>query len=281
MRWNDVEPERGVFDQSELSKLDTFVEWLDARHIGIELDLRGASPPAWFGSPIGFWSAKSHVSQAAYWGFVREIVAHFSKYRYVVGYGIFNEPHQFSPSVGSHGVDQTMLRWQAGIRDRILALDPYRVVFFSVRGGNYGIKYANFKAADFRLRHTVLDWHSFYNGCCGSGFDLQNDNWIPNWALTHNQRSHSYRGTRRNQWLNLSIPWKRTHGLGIPMIVGEWGVQNADSGRAIYNSQMETIFKRHDMSWARWSLDSNRLGLMHGGELNEQGAWLANLLSGQ
>ena len=65
------------------------------------------------------------------------------------------------------------------------------------------------------------------------------------------------------------------------MIVGEWGVQNADSGRAIYNSQMETIFKRHDMSWARWSLDSNRLGLMHGGELNEQGAWLANLLSGQ
>ena len=277
--WNDVESARGVFDQAELSQLDNLVQWLNANRIAVELDLRGVPVPPWFGSPVGFWKANMHASQAAYWGFVREIVQRYQQYRYVIGYGIYNEPHPFSPSAGSHALDQTMLHWQAGIRDRILGLDPSRVVFFSVRGGNYGIKYANFRQAGFRLGHTVLDWHSFYNGCCGSGFDEQNDNWIPSWALTHNQRSHSYTGTRQNQWLNLSIPWKRTHSLRIPMIVGEWGIQNADTGRAAYNSQMSRIFRTQGVSWARWALDSNRMGLLHNGELNEQGAWLAGMIS--
>ena len=277
--WNDVEPARGLFDQAELAQLENLVQWLNANQIAVELDLRGVPTPAWYGSPVGFWNANMHASQVAYWGFVRKIVDRYRRYRYVIGYGIYNEPHPFSPSAGSHALDQTILRWQAGIRNRILGVDPYRVVFFSVRGGNYGIKYANFREAGFRLGHTVLDWHSFYNGCCGSGFDEQNDNWLPSWSLTHNQRSHHYAGTRQNQWLNLSIPWKRTHALRIPMIVGEWGIQNADVGRAAYNSQMSRIFATHQISWARWALDSNRMGLIGHGALNEQGTWLAGFMA--
>ena len=78
----------------------------------------------------------------------------------------------------------------------------------------------------------MLDWHSFCNGSAGSGFDDHNDNWLPSWAATHNQRDTSYHGTQVNQWLNIAVPWKRTHLLGIPMIVGEWGVRQADVGRA-------------------------------------------------
>ena len=219
--------------------MDRVVRTLSAEGVAIELDLRGAITPKWYGSPIGFWSADAARSHAAYEGFVRKIVNRYKGSRWVIGYGIFNEPHPFSGSgLGTHALDQTMLRWQAAIRNEILAIDPLRLVFFNVRGGNYGIKCADFKAAGFGLTHTVFDWHSFYNGAWGSGFDEQNDNWIPSWAATHNQRGHSYGGTQTNQWLNLDIAWRRTHLLGIPLIVGEWGVRNDDAHWKVYDGQM-------------------------------------------
>lgn len=275
--WRDIEPTRsGSFDSGQLARLDACVQALNGEHVAIELDLRGADPPAWYGPTPGFWTTKRQTSQAAYAVFVHKIVTRYRGYRYVIGFGVYNEPHPFSSTpIGTHALDQTMLRWQAGIRNQILALAPSRLVFFNVRGGNYGIKHADFKAAGFRLAHTVFDWHSFYNGSAGSGFDQQNDNWIPSWAATHNQRDTSYHGTQANQWLNLAIPWRRTHMLGIPMIVGEWGIQHADSGSASYNAQMGAILKNHTLSSARWALDTNRMGLLRpSGVLNDQGEWL-------
>jgi aryl-phospho-beta-D-glucosidase BglC (GH1 family) len=273
--WRDVEPQPGVFDHSQLAQLDAVVHTLNAEHVAIELDLRGAPTPAWYGSPIGFWKTHIKKSHAAYEPFVHEIVQRYKSLPYVIGFGIYNEPHPFTPSPrGTHGLDQTLLHWQAAIRDQILALAPHRLVFFNVRGGNYGIKYADFKAAGFGLSHTVLGWHSFYNGAAGSGFDQQNDNWLPSWAATHNQRDTSYHGTQVNQWLNLAIPWKRTHQLGIAMLVTEWGVQRTDSGRATYDSQMAAVFDKLGLSTARWALDNGRMGLITSGKLNDQGRWL-------
>jgi Cellulase (glycosyl hydrolase family 5) len=277
--WRDMEPARGVFDQAELSQLDAVVAYLAAHHIATDLDLRGAPLPAWFGSPLGFWTARARASQAAYAPFVRTIVQRYRSDPYVIGYGIFNEPHPFvRTSPGSPAIDQAILSWQAPIRDEILRLDPSRVVFFSVRGGNLGIKHASFTAARFGLAHAVFDWHDFYNGRYGSGFDAQNENWIPSWPVTHNQLTIPYTGSQLNQWRNLAIPWARTHQLGIPMIVGEWGVRTDDANRAVYDAQMAALFQKTGLSWARWDMDSQSLGLIHGGALNSEGTWLAGYL---
>jgi aryl-phospho-beta-D-glucosidase BglC (GH1 family) len=278
--WSKIEPERGVYDQAELARLDLVVQTLDAQHIAIELDLRGSPVPAWFGSPLGFWNTNRHASHVAYKPFVRQIVERYSQYPYVIGFGIFNEPYPFAPmGRGTHRIDQTILRWQAAIRNEILEIDPSRLVFFNVRGGNYGIKHANFKAAGFRLSHVVYDWHSYYNGAFGSGFDEANDNWIPSWPETHNQRSTDYQGTLLGQWLNLAIPWKRTHLLGIPMIVGEWGVRNDDAHFDVYDRQMGTLFTRKELSWARWDIGYSDLGLLDRGGLNAQGVWLRDYIA--
>ncbi|MGN6379080.1 MAG: cellulase family glycosylhydrolase [Gaiellales bacterium] len=278
--WSDVEPAPGLFDQAELAQLDTFVQYFNAHHVAVELDLRGDPVPAWFGSVVGFWKTHAEQSQAAYEPFVKTIVQRYDSYPYVVGFGIFNEPHPFRASYGTHNLDQTILRWQATIRNQVLALDPYTRVFFSVRGGNLGVKYANFKRAGFSLKHTVLDWHDFYNGQWGSGFDQQNDRWVPSWPLTHNQETTRYLGTQVNQWLNIAIPWKRIHHSMIPMIVGEWGVKAADPNRSVYDSQMAAIFAKTHLSWARWDLDNHELGLVSHGVLNDQGVWLQQLLTG-
>jgi hypothetical protein len=93
--------------------------------------------------------------------------------------------------------------------------------------------------------------------------------------------STRYHGSARNQWLNLAIPWRRTHLLGIPMIVGEWGVRNDDVRNHVYNEQMEEIFRRHGISWARWDLDCvSTFGLVSHGRLNEQGRSLATEILG-
>jgi cellulase (glycosyl hydrolase family 5) len=278
--WVEIEPRRGQFDLSELRRLDTFVAFLTAHRVNVELDLRGRELPAWVNRG-GFHVRHAPAPRGAYLEFVRTIVKRYMGDRYVIGYGIFNEPRPARGGVeGSLRLDRQMLEWQAGLRDAILAIDPYTTVFFNVRGGALGAR-ACFRCAGFRLAHTVLDWHDFYNGCCGSGLDAAGDNWVPSWSETHNQLSTRYHGTARNQWLNLAIPWRRTHLLGIPMIVGEWGVRNDDVGNHVYNEQMEEIFRRHGLSWARWDMDCvSTFGLVSHGRLNEQGQWLASEILG-
>lgn len=278
--WVEIEPRRGQFDLTELKRLDTFVAYLTAHRVYVELDLRGRELPGWVDLG-GFHVRHAPAPRGAYLDFVRTIVKRYIRDPYVIGYGIFNEPRPALGGIeGSLRLDRQMLEWQAGIRDAILAINPLTTVFFNVRGGALGAG-ACFRCAGFRLAHTALDWHDFYNGCCGSGLDATDDNWVPSWSETHNQLSTRYRGTAHNQWLNLAVPWRRTHLLGIPMIVGEWGVRNDDVGNHVYNEQMEGIFDRHGISWARWDLDCvSTFGLVSHGRLNEQGRWLASEILG-
>jgi Cellulase (glycosyl hydrolase family 5) len=278
--WADIEPRCERFDAAELRRLDAFVAYLTSHRVNVELDLRGRDLPGWV-NRRGFDARHAPAPRGAYLVFVRAMVHRYAGNGRVIGFGIFNEPRPYVwDQIGSPQVDRDMLRWQAGVRDAILAVDPFTTVFFNVRGGALGAK-ACFRCAGFRLAHTVLDWHDFYNGCCGSGLDAADDNWVPSWSATHNQLSTRYHGTSANQWLNVAIPWRRTHLLGIPMVVGEWGVRNDDVRRGVYNEQMEEIFRRHDLSWARWDVDCvSPFGLVSHGRLNEQGRWLASEILG-
>lgn len=276
--WARVEPGAGRIDARELAMIASAVDYYTGRRINVELDLRGKPAPAWFGSTKGFFFRNRAASQAAYLVFVRAIVHRFDRNPYVVGYGIFNEPEPYSwCGVGYPLLDRHMLVWQAGIRKAIRTIDPYRAVFLNIRGGNYGVP-TSFRKAGFGLAHTVLDWHDFYNGAYGSGLDATDDNWVPSWPATHNQRTVPYRGTLAAQWQNLAIPWDRTRRLGIPMIVGEWGVRRDDANRMVYDRQMLQLFDAHGLTWARWAMDNHSLGLVHHGDLNDQGEWLQDAL---
>lgn len=67
----------------------------------------------------------------------------------------------------------------------------------------------------------------------------------------------AHEGGTANQWANLAIPWQRSHALGIPMIVGEWGVRNDDDRATADDEQMEQLLNQHGISWARWDMDGN------------------------
>ena len=109
----------------------------------------------------------------------------------------------------------------------------------------------------------ALYWHDYFNGGSG-GFDAAGDNWVPSWAETHNQATPSYTGSASAQARVLRVPLDRAHALGIPLLVGEWGVHTGASGSAAYQTQMLDLFGSQGVSWARWVLStSGGFGLLN------------------
>jgi Cellulase (glycosyl hydrolase family 5) len=136
----------------------------------------------------------------------------------------------------------------------IRAIDPSRAIFFMLAGGGdlgmSGVDLSPFGG----LQHVVLDLHDYYNGSTGSGVSADGESWLPSWTLTHNQNDLAYRGTEAALEQNLRLIYERTQLLGIPLVVGEWGVQTADSGASTYQTQMFDLLSRYGVSWARWTL---------------------------
>ena len=97
-----------------------------------------------------------------------------------------------------------MLKWQGRIVRVLHAVDPQRAAVVMCRGGGEGIGTANLRLVG-NLRHVALDFHDYYNGKPGTGFDAAGDNWTPSWPATHNQVTPGpYTGTEQAQSAVLS-----------------------------------------------------------------------------
>ncbi len=315
--WNAIEPRPPVhghyrWDAKVLGQLDKEVAAYQAEHVNVLIDFhqfhwspyfaqatckagksvcRASGVPAWFyaggrfdatkrgeaDAQAAFWTTESARSQGYYAAFAGMIAARYASAPNVVGYEIFNEPH---PGRLGDTTDATniMLRWQAGIRRAIQQVDPTRTVFIMCRGGGEGVGTASL-APFGSLDHMALDWHDYFNGGTG-GFDAAGDNWVPSWSETHNQATPSYTGTEQAQARVLRVPVDRARALGIPLLVGEWGVHTGAPGSADYQTQMLDLFGKEGVSWARWVLStSGGFGLLNkGGTVTPEAAQLTSAL---
>jgi hypothetical protein len=77
---------------------------------------------------------------------------------------------------------------------------------------------------------------------------------VPSWDATHNQNFLDYHGTEDALVRNLESAVNRTRRLGIPLVVGEWGAQTADSGVIDFQHHLLSVMTRYGLSWARWNL---------------------------
>ena len=292
--WNAIQPRPQVhghyrWDAKVLGQLDNEVAAYRRVHVNVLIDFhqfhwspyfaqatckagksvcRASGVPAWFyaggryeatkrgeaEAQAAFWTSESSRSQGYYAAFAAMIAARYAPDPNVVGYEVFNEPHPGRLGDTTAATD-TMLRWQAGIRAAIQKVDPARTVFIMCRGGGEGVGTASL-APFGSLDHLALDWHDYFNGGSG-GFDAAGDNWVPSWRDTHNQASPSYTGTGSSQARVLRVPLARTRALGIPLLVGEWGVHTGAPGSAAYQTQMLDLFGKEGVSWTRWVLSSS------------------------
>ena len=284
--WSVMEPTapaNGVhaYNVKKLAALDAQVAWYQAHGINVLLDLHqfkwsryfgetGAEGiPAWFYSvteagryrpdAAGLRHAMADwwtdpVGQQAYIGYAQMIEARYRGFPNVVGYEVFNEP--MVGALGeNHAAAQAVIRWEAPVVAAMRAADPARAIVFMLRGGgDNGLKNADLSPFGADLNAMVLDLHDYYNGLYGTGFTLDQENWSPSWDATHNQNFLNYHGTAYALEQNLQVAITRARALGIPLLIGEWGVQTADSGAAAFQSQMLDIMRRFGLSWARWDI---------------------------
>ena len=282
--WSTVEdtaPVGGLHTWNEeyLQRLDAQVAWYEEHDVNVLIDFHQYkwSPyfgsgetgiPGWFYNDVrpglypktddgmreamGDWWTDA-VGRADYLAFARMMVARYSSHANVVGYEVFNEP--MVGNLGENHVStQAVIAWEAPIVNMIRLKDPERAVFFMLRGGgDNGLENADF-AAFGPMTNLVLDLHDYYNGLYGSGYTPDQEGWVPSWDATHNQNFLDYHGTEDALVQNLQSAVSRTRALGIPLVIGEWGAQTADTGVLDFQHHLLSVMTRYGLSWARWNL---------------------------
>jgi hypothetical protein len=170
-----------------------------------------------------------------------------------------------------------MTRWQVPIRDAIFALDGRRAIFFMHRGGGSGVGSADWSVwGNLAAHHMVLDVHAYFTGEAPGknashpgdvGLDAAGDDWVPDpGAATHNNLRNTgaggtnYHGSQQYQEALHSVWIAKAHAAGIPLILGEWGCNENDTGNAAYHSQVVRAAAKVGLSWSRWQLASASSG---------------------
>jgi endoglycosylceramidase len=282
--WSTVEdtaPVGGIhaWNQTYLQRLDEQVSWYEDHGVNVLIDFHQYkwSPyfgsgetgiPGWFYNDVrpglyprtgegvkqamGDWWTDA-VGRQDYLAFVRMMVSRYGSHANVVGYEVLNEP--MVGNLGeTHASTQAVISWEAPIVNAIRLRDPARAVFFMLRGGgDNGLENADF-ARFGPMTNLVLDLHDYYNGLYGSGFTPDQEGWAPSWDATHNQNFLDYHGSEDALAANLESAVNRTRRLGIPLVVGEWGAQTADTGVIEFQHHLLSVMTRYGLSWARWNL---------------------------
>jgi Cellulase (glycosyl hydrolase family 5) len=291
--WSEIEPTaptggRHLWNDPLLAALEREIRYFRRHRVHVLLDFHQFrwSPyfdPAGDGIPTWFYeqrdyprtSAGKQAAIADWWtdeggiraysAFVSAVVRRYRSFPNVVGYEVFNEPA--TGLLGqNHSATQTVLAWQARVREAITALDPVRTVFVQVRGGgDLGLKEADFEVFG-SLENLAVDLHAYFSGEEGTGYSADGERWVPDWSGAHLFDTPVYAGTEAAQEALLRVALDKTRALGVPLLVGEWGARNDDPQADVYQAQMLRIFERHGLSWARWDLGTNpNLGLLYPG----------------
>jgi endoglycosylceramidase len=289
--WSQIEPRRphGTqhrWDQQLLSQLDREVQFYESAHVNVLIDFHqfhwspwyadaeckagsatcnGSGIPSWYyrgrygkdkasesKAKAAFWTTERAMSLGYYSAFAEMMAARYGRYPNVLGYEIFNEPHA-GALPDTTATTNKMLSWQGEIAGAIHTVDPSRAVVIMCNGGGEGIGTANLGLVPGP--HVVLDFHDYFNGHPGYGFDAAGDQWTPSWPATHNQTSTGpYQGTAAAQAEVLQLPIDRAKHFNMPLLVGEWGIHTGTAGADEYQKQMTDVMAADDLSWARWNL---------------------------
>jgi hypothetical protein len=291
--WEEIEPTKPVngvhtWNTTFLSHLDSEIAYFQSKNVQVLIDLhqvdwssyfrpeRSRGIPRWFYSngrfpatedgladaKAAWWTTEKTKSLAAYRPYAAMIVKRYRSYPNVVGYELFNEAQPGKLGYTANAT-KLIIAWQASILQTMRADDPLRTVFFTPRqGGLLGLLNADLTPFG-SLDNLALDLHTYFNGTPGSGYSDDGEAWYPSWEATHNQNFTSYMGTYQAQEETFLVPFQRAQELGLPLVVGEWGVKNADTGGLEYQDQMLRVFQKFGAGWTRWDLSSNpNMGLL-------------------
>jgi len=276
--WDGVEPERGVYDEEYLDKVEERVNWYTSRGMYVMLDMHqdlysivfgGDGAPEWAletsGNPLDtnidgpWWLANIDPAVIAcwvnFWGYSefqylqdhyidmwQHVAERFSNNPYVIGYDLMNEP--WGGDLLKTFITGDFEKYQlSAFYDRLIPAmreaDPDAYIFFEPAPAPVTF------GAPSRLpviEDTRLDSRIVYAPHCYP-FDTHEGT-----GYTAGSRSQ-LRDWERNRRFEVN-----KHG-GIPLVCGEFGLAANQDGFEDYMKDVLRMFDRNLWNWTYWSND--------------------------
>lgn len=246
--WRHLEPERGRFDETRLRAIDTAIS--RARRAGVYVVLDAIhlydgmrNVPGWAragGDPLA-----SVERDAA--GYLRMLARRYGRDPAVAAYDLINEPPTYPPD------QNRVLRVYAGLIGRVREVDPDTIVMIEPSYGDSSMAGADLGLLPDR-RNLVLSLHDYYTGGAGDGY-------LPNGEQNHqaNGAGHyawdgttGYAGSPGELGAHLDVNLRVARAAGIPVWIGEFGMNPRAPGAARWIRDKIALFEREGLGWAWW-----------------------------
>ena len=266
LRWSDLEPASGQYNQVELQTVQTEIQNYAALGVQVLLDMHfveDGDVPAWVAPYDDWFTDPSTVAE--YTPVVQMLVNTFDSDPNVMGYEVWNEPQS---AIYTAAETAAVVAWQAQIAKVIQAIDPARAIVVMLRGGwDYGLQNADLSPFA-KFKHIVLDFHDQFCGCIPPVNHVQQNGYTSDgeaqavypFPLLNADETKPYYGTLADQRAHLKYALRSRQVLHRPIIVGEWEVPAADAQGTVYQAQMLKLFAQYGLSWARWQGPGNGSG---------------------
>lgn len=241
--WSDLEPRRGEFNQTHLATLDKAVGHAKAAGLYVILD------------PIHIFQMETYVPAWARTGdvlrdveqgagpYTTMLAARYRDEPAVAAYDPLNEP----PASTSGGQERVM-RIYGWLIAKTRAAAPDKIVMVEPAWGDSSLAEADIGLLG-STRNVVLSLHDYYAGGAGDGYKADGSQegfyaWdevggypIPDAAALEQHLSVTLNVARR---------------AGMPVWIGEFGVNHAAVNADLWIDQKVALFKKYGLGYAWW-----------------------------
>ncbi len=273
--WSDFEPQRGRFDETSVTTLDTAVARAKAAGLYVVLDMihlfgdKGLDTvPAWARSGDSVASVQSNAS-----GYLRMLAERFRDEPAVAAYDPVSEPRRWP-------IDQNaVLRMYDRLIRAIRQVDPDKIVMVEPTYGDTSIADGCADLSNLTFRENVVfSIHVFFAGghSTGHGADCrQVGRYGWDGETGYDVADAAALRAHLRTYLDTLTP------EGIPVYVGEWGMGEPAANRDAWIRAMNALFEEYGLSRAWWQYSPGRNGQAFGAT-NDDGGWMpvAELLVG-
>jgi len=243
--WSELEPVRGSFDQTHLATLDLAIARARAAGLYVVLDpihiYNGEDRvPAWARTGDVINSVKAGAGP-----YLRMLAARYQDNPAVAAYDLVNEPP-------SYPIDQNRsLRMYGSLIAEVRQVDPDKILMVEPIYGDSAMTDADFSLLG-STRNVVLSYHDYYAG--GGGDDgYRASDGAQEGIYTWDERTGYASPDAAALERHLRVQLDTARRVGIPLWVGEMGINTTAVGADQWIAEKTALFKRYGLGYAWWA----------------------------
>jgi hypothetical protein len=244
--WHIMEPARGRFSAVNFRTLERAVRYARRARLYVILDaIHVYDGPRYIPRWARSGNTLADIERDA-GGYLAELARRYRRTATVAAYDPINEPPIYPPD------QNRVLQVYARVIQAIRRVDPDKIVMFEPSYGDASMVGANLDLLGDG-HNLVFSMHDYYSGGAGDGYGPNGE---------RDKTSHDYNGrgyptpnpAELEQHLLVNLAAMRA--AGIPVWIGEFGIDVGAQNGVRWVRDKVALFKRHGLGYAWWLYDS-------------------------